>query len=179
MSNVEIIRIVVLSLIVSTSSTLIATVIGIVSAIPIALNKFKIKKYIIRISETLMSTPPVLMGLLVYILLSRKGLLGRFELLYTTSAMIIAQTLLVLPIIFALTISAISSRAEEIRKTCISLGIKKNLNLIIIKECKAQLLLAVGAGFGIAISEVGAVVMVGKYKRKNTNNDNLYSVRDW
>ena len=158
----EVVQIVILSLFVSLASTLIASLLGMTLAIPVALKEFKLKKYIVRLSETLMSIPPVLMGLVVYLLLSRKGPLGALGLLFTPTAMIIAQSLLVLPIVFGLTVSAIGSRGRKIRKNCIALGAGRNDTLIlIIKECKAQLFSVVAAGFGRAISEVGAVMMVG------------------
>jgi len=165
----EILEVVFLSIFVSLTSTFIASVVGIVIAVPTALKKFKLKKYIVRLSETLMSIPPVLMGLLVYLMLSRKGPLGRLELLFTPTAMIIAQSLLVFPIIFGLTVSTIGSNGKEIEKTCISLGAGKKETIInVVKECKTQLLSVVAAGFGRAISEVGAVMMVGGNIRGTT-----------
>lgn len=158
----EILQIVFLTLFVSITSTLIATVAGMSIAIPVALKDFKLKKYLIRLSETLMSTPPVLMGLVIYLLLSRKGIFGSFRLLFTPAAMIIAQSLLVFPIVFGLTVSAISKQGREIKKNCIAIGAgPKYTLLLIIMECRIQLVSVVAAGFGRAISEVGAVMMVG------------------
>lgn len=158
----EVLEVVLLSLFVSVSSTLISSTIGIVLSIPVVLKEFKYKKYIVRISETLMSVPPVLMGLVVYLTLSRKGPLGGLGLLFTASAMIIAQSLLVLPIIFGLSVSAIDKQGKEVFKNCIALGARKrDTAFYILKECKSQLLSVLAAGFGRAISEVGAVMMVG------------------
>jgi tungstate transport system permease protein len=158
----EVVQVVFLSLFISVTSTLIASLAGMVLAIPAALKDFRLKKYIVRLSETLMCIPPVLMGLVVYLLLSRKGPLGGLQLLFTPTAMIIAQSLLVFPIVFGLTISAIGSRGREIKKNCNALGAERGDTLIlIIRESKAQLLSVVAAGFGRAISEVGAVMMVG------------------
>lgn len=158
----EIVQVVLLSLVVSVTSTLIASLAGMVLAIPIALKDFKLKKYIVRLSETFMSIPPVLMGLVVYLLLSRKGPLGALGLLFTPTAMIIAQSLLVFPIVFGLTVSAIGSRGRKIKKNCIALGAgRRDTLFLIIRECKVQLLSVAAAGFGRAISEVGAVMMVG------------------
>ena len=158
----EIVQVVFLSLFVSVTSTLIASLAGMVLAIPIALKDFRLKKYIVSLSETFMSIPPVLMGLVVYLLLSRKGPLGELRLLFTPTAMIIAQSLLVFPIVFGLTVSAIGSRGKKIKKNCIALGAgSRDTFIIIIKECKVQLLSVAAAGFGRAISEVGAVMMVG------------------
>lgn len=116
----------------------------------------------IQINHTLMSIPPVLMGLLVYLLLSRKGPLGEFELLFTPTAMIIAQTSLIFPIVFGLSISIIVKSGKDIKNTCTTLGANRfQTFLIIIKENKIQLLSVVTAAFGRAISEVGAVMIVG------------------
>jgi tungstate transport system permease protein len=158
----EVLEVVLLSLFVSVASTLISSATGIILSIPVALKEFKCKKYIIRLSETLMSVPPVLMGLVVYLTLSRKGPLGGLGLLFTASAMIIAQSLLVLPIIFGLSVSVIDKQGKEVFKNCIALGAgKSDTAFYILKECKNQLLSVVAAGFGRAISEVGAVMMVG------------------
>jgi tungstate transport system permease protein len=158
----EVIQVVFLSLFVSVTATLIASMAGMILAIPIALKDFRMKKYIIRLSGTFMSVPPVLMGLVVYLLLSRKGPLGNLGLLFTPTAMIIAQSLLVFPIVFGLTVSAIGERGRKIKKNCIALGAgSRDTLILIIRECRAQLISVAAAGFGRAISEVGAVMMVG------------------
>lgn len=158
----EIIEIVSLSLFVSITSTLIASAGGMVLAVPVVLKNFKLKKYIIRLNATFMSIPPVLMGLITYLMLSRKGPLGGLQLLYTPIAMIIAQTLLVFPIVFGLTISTIGNRGRIIKKNCKALGAEsKDILILILKECKSQILSVFAVGFGRAISEVGAVMMVG------------------
>lgn len=158
----ELMPVITLSIFVSLLSTIIAATIGITLGIITVLNEFKLKKIILRITDTLMSIPPVLMGLLIYILLSRRGPLGGLKLLFTPTAMIIAQTLLVFPIIYGLSVSAISPIAIEVKNTCISLGAgRKDILQNIIIECKIQILSVLAAGFGRAISEVGAVIMVG------------------
>lgn len=158
----EVWGIITMSLLVSISSTIIASIIGISFGILAALKEFKFKKALIRITNTLMSLPPVLMGLITYLLLSRSGPLGNLRLLFTPIAMILAQTLLIFPIIFGLIMSAISKTGLEIKRNCISLG-AKDMDVLktIVKESRAQILTAVTAGFGRAISEVGAVMMVG------------------
>jgi tungstate transport system permease protein len=158
----EILPVIAMSLIVSLSSTFLASAAGISLGIPAALKSFRFKKALIRITDTLMSLPPVLMGLLVYLLLSRSGPLGDLRLLFTPAAMIIAQTLLILPIVFGLTVSYFSKNATEIRKTCLSLGAdEKHVLFIIIRESKAYIMTILTVAFGRAISEVGAVMMVG------------------
>lgn len=158
----DILPVVLMSLFVSVMSTLVASSIGLISGIWVSLHDFKFKKGLIRVTDTLMSLPPVLMGLLVYLLLSRKGPLGSMELLFTPAAMIIAQSLLVLPIIFGLLVSSVSRTGVEVQKTCMSLGAgRADTFITIIKESKNQILSVITAGFGRAISEVGAVMMVG------------------
>ena len=158
----DIFPVILMSLFVSLSSTVIAAGLGLIAGIPIALNDFKLKGALMRVVHTLMSLPPVLMGLVVYLLLSRRGLLGSFELLFTPAAMIIAQSLLIFPIVLGLTVASISKSGREIKKTCISLGADSiDTFKIIISESKFQILTIVTTGFGRAISEVGAVMMVG------------------
>lgn len=165
----DIFPVIMLSLRVSVTSALIASVFGLALGIIVALNEFKFKNQLMRVVNTLMSLPPVLMGLLVYMLISRKGPFGSYGILFTPAAMIISQSLLVLPIIFALTASSVADAAKDIELTCITLGANKRDTVItIISECRIQLLSVVTAGFGRAISEVGAVMMVGGNIRGKT-----------
>ncbi len=165
----DIFPVIMLSLRVSITSALIASVFGLTLGIVVALNEFKFKNQLMRVVNTLMSLPPVLMGLLVYMLISRKGPFGSYGILFTPAAMIISQSLLVLPIIFGLTSSSVADAAKDIELTCITLGANKRDTVItIISECRMQLLSVVTAGFGRAISEVGAVMMVGGNIRGKT-----------
>jgi len=165
----DIFPVIMLSLRVSITSALIASVFGLTLGIVVALNEFKFKSQLMRVVNTLMSLPPVLMGLLVYMLISRKGPFGSYGILFTPVAMIISQSLLVLPIIFGLTASSVADAAKDIELTCITLGANKRDTVItIISECRMQLLSVVTAGFGRAISEVGAVMMVGGNIRGKT-----------
>lgn len=158
----DILPVIALSLRVSLTSLFISSVLGLTLGIITALNEFKFKKIIMRVANTLMSLPPVLIGLLVYMFLSRKGPFGSYGLLFSPAAMIISQSLLVFPIIFGLTVSSISETAMDIEMTCISLGAdKKDTYITILSECRMQLFSVITAGFGRAISEVGAVMMVG------------------
>ncbi len=158
----EILPVVLMSLFVSIISTLLASAAGIALGIPVSLRNFRLKGIIMRATDALMSLPPVLMGLIVYLLLSRSGPLGGLQLLFTPAAMIIAQTLLIIPIVFGLTCSALSRTAQEVKKTCMSLGGQsRDVFITIIKESRTQILTLVTVAFGRAISEVGAVMMVG------------------
>jgi tungstate transport system permease protein len=158
----EIFPVVGMSLFVSIISTLIAAFTGIAIGIPVSLKNFRFKKLLMRVTDTLMSIPPVLMGLVVYLLLSRRGPLGELQLLFTPGAMIIAQTLLIIPIVFGLTVSTLSKTAQEVKKTCLSLGGQsKDIFTTIVSESRTQILTLITVAFGRAISEVGAVMMVG------------------
>lgn len=158
----EILPVVGMSLLVSVSSTLIASAAGITLGIPASLKNFRFKKMLMRVTDSLMSIPPVLMGLAVYLLLSRSGPFGELQLLFTPAAMIIAQTFLIIPIVFGLTCSNLSKTAQEVKKTCLSLGGQnRDVFIMIIKESKMQILTLITVAFGRAISEVGAVMMVG------------------
>jgi tungstate transport system permease protein len=158
----EIMPVILMSLLVSISSTIIASAAGISLGIMAALKEFRFKQTVIRVTDTLMSLPPVLMGLLVYLLLSRSGPLGKLQLLFTPLAMVIAQTFLIFPIVLGLAISYFSKSGKEIKKTCISLGAEEKVVLVtIISESKSYIMTLMAVAFGRAISEVGAVMMVG------------------
>lgn len=158
----ELLQVVLTSIHVSVTATIIASFISIFIGVPFAIKQFRIKRSILRITDTLMSIPPVLMGLIVFMILSKKGPLGKYNLLFTPSAMIIAQSLLILPIIFNLIVKQIQKNALDIRKTCIMLG-GSNIDslILIINECKNEIITAITTGFSRAISEVGSVIMVG------------------
>ncbi|KNY28412.1 ABC transporter permease [Pseudobacteroides cellulosolvens] len=158
----EIYGIILLTLFVTVFSTIISSVIGISSGVVIGSKEFKGKKQLVRVVQTLMGLPPVVVGVLVYLMLSRKGPLGELGLLFTAPAMVIAQVIIVTPIIMGLTISAIKSKAECIEETCkgLGLGYIRTLAMLIL-ECRYQLTSVVLAGYGRAISEVGAVMLVG------------------
>lgn len=158
----EIFEIVFLSIIVSTSATLIASIISIPLGISFGIKKFRGKRFFSRITYTMMSIPSVVIGLLVAIILSRKGPFGGLGLLYTTQAMIIAQTFLVMPLSFGLNFGLSKSRGMEIEKVGKTLGANKFQTVIlIVKELKVDILVNVATAFSRAISEVGAVMIVG------------------
>lgn len=158
----EILEIVLTSLYVSLTATTIASIIGLLLAVPFSIKDFKLKRVIYRIADSLMAMPPVVMGLIVFIILSKRGPLGKFNLLFTPTAMIIAQTLLILPIIFVLIVRQIEKIAPTIQKNCYMLGGEyKDFLILVINECKGEIFTAVTSGFSRAISEVGAVMMVG------------------
>ena len=154
--NPEFRQIVAVTLRMSLFSTLISTLLG------VGANEFRAKPLVSRLVDTLMGIPPVVGGLVVFLLLSRSGPLGSLKLLYTVTAMVIAQVLLITPIITGMASNIVSIRAPSIRETCHGLGIPPGRRLwYTILECRVPFISIVLAGFGRAIAEVGAVQMVG------------------
>ena len=150
----------------SVSISLIAATTAGILAIPagifMALNQFLGKQLIQNILNTLMALPTVLIGLLLYGLFSRLGPMGHLELLYTPSAIIIAQALLIFPIMMNLAIAAVTTADPRLVPTLISLGAKPSALVIqVAKQTRFIMLAAVITGFGRAIGEVGAAMMVG------------------
>lgn len=169
MDFVEVMEIVIRSLYVTVTSTCLATIIGVFFSIVIYLKKFAFKKELISMINSLMSTPPVIMGLIVFLILSRKGPLGSFGLLFTSSAMIIAQVFLLIPISMSLTLDCLNKFGEDILNTCKILQVSKSDTIkIFIKEIKYHIITVIIATFGRGISEVGAVMLVGGNVRGKT-----------
>lgn len=158
----NIIEIVLLSLFISLSSTLISTAIAIPSAIFFALNEFKFKKTIAKLIHTFMALPPVIAGLIVYIIFSRKGPFGSLGILFTPTVMIIAQMLIVVPIVMGTTINIINTKGKLIIDELNNLN-ADNLSRykVVLNELKYNIYSNILLGFSRAISEVGAVMLVG------------------
>jgi len=158
----EVVTITLRTLEISLSSTLFGTLISIPLGGIIYFKTFKGKRVLINVIQTLYSLPTVLVGLLVFLLLSNEGPLGSLELLFTPGGMIIGQTILILPIVTGFTIIALSGVKDEIRDLAFSLGSSEFQTLrAIMREAKYALLGAVILGFGRAISEVGVAMMIG------------------
>jgi tungstate transport system permease protein len=150
------------SIIVSFTATIIATLIAVPFGAVINFGTFPGRKSLINLIQTLYSLPTVIVGLLIFLLISRVGPFGFLRLLFTPTAMIIAQTVLILPIMTGLTIAALSGVDPVIRDTLYSLGATRLQFLVnIMKEARFAILMAVAVGFGRAISEVGAAILVG------------------
>ena len=151
-----------LSLYVSLSAVALAALIGIPMGAWIALTKFPGRQGVIVLLNALMGLPPVVVGLAVYLALSRSGPLGSFGLLFTASAMIIAQAVLVTPIIAALTRQTIEDLWIEYRDelTAMNLGPMGRVTALI-WDARFSLVTALLAGFGRAAAEVGAIIIVG------------------
>ena len=158
----DLLMIVRLSLRVSLVAVLFATLIGMPLGAATALYKFPGRKSLVVILNALMGLPPVVVGLIVYLLLSRSGPFGVLGLLFSPTAMIIAQTLLIIPIIAALSRQIVDDLWVEYAEQLISLGaspIRRMMTLL--WDGRFSLLTAVLAGFGRASAEVGAVMIVG------------------
>ena len=154
--------IVLLSLKVSMLAVLISAIIGMPIGAALAVARFPGRRALIILMNALMGFPPVVVGLLVYLMLSRSGPLGVLELLYTPTAMIIAQTVLVTPIIAALTRQVVEMLAEEYSEQLRSLGVSRLASVpVLLWDARLALVTALLAGFGRAIAEVGAVIIVG------------------
>lgn len=155
-------EIIALSLRVSLTAVVIATLIGLPIGAMTALFRFPGRKVLVVFLNVLMGLPPVVVGLVVYLLLSRSGPLGALGLLFTPTAMVIAQFILVLPIIAALSHQVMEEMWLEYREQLQSLGISPLGRLsVLLWDGRFALLTAVLAGFGRATAEVGAVMIVG------------------
>ena len=151
-----------LSLIVSLSAVAIAALIGIPFGAFIALTRFRGREGVIVLLNTLMGLPPVVAGLAVYLLLSRSGPLGSLGLLFTPSAMVVVQTILVTPIIAALSRQTIEDLWLEYRDELSALEVGPLRRVAtLVWDARFSLITALLAGFGRAAAEVGAVIIVG------------------
>ena len=158
----RLIEIVLLSVRVSLSAVVIATVIGLPLGAAIAVNRFTGRRTLIVVLNALMGLPPVVVGLLVYLLLSRAGPLGQFGILFTPAAMVVAQTILILPIIAALSRQVIEDAWQEYQEPLRSLGAGALTSVLtLLWDTRHSLVTIVLAGFGRAAAEVGAVMIVG------------------
>ncbi|MHB1360738.1 MAG: ABC transporter permease [Rhodocyclaceae bacterium] len=154
--------IVALSLQVSLSATLLACLIGMPLGALLAVGRFPGRHALIVLFNGLMGLPPVVVGLLVYLLLSRAGPLGQFGLLFTPAAMIIAQTILIVPIVAALARQVVEDAWCEYREQLRSLGASRlRAAMTLLWDGRFSLTTSGLAGFGRAIAEVGAVMIVG------------------
>lgn len=158
----EIYKIVWISIKISFIATLFAATFGIFIGISIAIIQFPGKRLIQQFLNTLMAMPTVMIGLIFYGLLSRQGPLGNLGLLYTETAVIIGETCLILPIITNMTLVAVQSTDQRLISTLLMLGAKPYQQIIpILSELRLSILAGVVTGFGRAIGEVGAAMMLG------------------
>lgn len=158
----EIYQIVSVSVRLALTSTLFASILSIPAGILLGFSQSRFVRSIKIILHSLMAIPTVVVGLFVYSMLSRSGVFGSMGLLFTRSAVIIGQTLLIFPIITSMVLGVMHSVDPVMRETLVSYGITgTRKHLIIIREVKSQILLAIAAGFGRVIGEVGVSMMLG------------------
>ena len=160
--NTELSDIVFLSLKVSFSALLISCLIGLPIAAYSSVKAFFGKKFFILLVNSLMGLPPVFVGLILYIVFSKSGPLGFFEILYTPTVMVLAQVILILPIIISISFETLESIYFEYEEMLKSLRVSfRDSILIILWDARYCLLTTVLAGLGRAMSEVGAIIIVG------------------
>jgi tungstate transport system permease protein len=160
--DAELVGIVLLSLRVSLTAVAVAALVGLPLGAWIAVARFPGRRAVIVVLNALMGLPPVVVGLLVYLMLSRAGPLGELGLLFTPTAMAIAQAILITPIVAALSRQAIEDAWGEYREQFGSLGVSAfGAAVTLLWDTRFSLLTTVLAGFGRAAAEVGAVMIVG------------------
>jgi tungstate transport system permease protein len=158
----EVLAITWLSLKVSGTATLMSLVLGISSGTFLALTDFPGRRLLVSIVNTGMGLPPVVVGLFVTIFLWRNGPFGFLDILYTPTAMILAQAVIATPIVTGITVAAIQNLPANLKLQILALGATRwQMVRILVREARLPLLAGVMAGFGGVISEVGASIMVG------------------
>ena len=155
-------EIVLRSLYVSGSALLVACVVGLPLGTALALGRFPLRRTATTAVYAGLALPPVVVGLAVYLLLSRSGPFGSLDLIYSPPAMILAQALIATPYVAAITLAAVEGVGPDVRLQARALGATPVQALLLhLREVRGSLIAALAAGFGAVISEVGAVMMVG------------------
>ena len=161
-SDVGVYSAILVTLRMAVTSTFLSAVLGKFLGLVMERYSFPGKRLAVRINRTLMGVPPVVVGLLVYMLTMRRGPLGKLELLFTVEGMILAQTIIITPIICGMVYTYAAKTAPGIRVFAKTMGAGKlQTDLLLLKEMKHEIYFAVVTGFGRSISEVGAVMLVG------------------
>ena len=160
--NHDLLVIVGVSLKMSSISTFAAGLLGVPSGFLIAFSEFRGKRLVITLLNTLLALPTVVVGLFVYAFISRRGIFGTYDLLYTQKAIIIGQIILIVPIITTFTISAVSRIDDRYRKAALTLGANlMQTARVIIREARFAIMAAIVMAFGRVIAEVGISMMLG------------------
>lgn len=150
------------SLKVSGTAVAASALVGVPLGVWLGLARFRAKRAIVALVYTGMALPPVVVGLVLYLLFSRRGPLAFLELLFTVEAMVVAQTILALPFVVGITTGAVSAVPEELVRQIRTLGAsRRQARWTVLREARAGVFLAVAAALGRSISEVGAVLIVG------------------
>jgi tungstate transport system permease protein len=158
----ELIRVVTLSLQVTGVALVIATAIGIPIGAGLGLARFVGRRFVIALLYTGMGFPPVVVGLFVYLMLSRSGPFGFLGWLFTPTAMVVAQSIIAFPLVAGFTMAAVAGVDASLRLQVLSLGATRwQATWAILREARVGVVVSIVAGFGSIISEVGAVMLVG------------------
>jgi tungstate transport system permease protein len=158
----EVLEITTRTLVISISSTIIASLMCLPLGSLIHFNNFRGKRTLINLIQTFYSVPTVAIGLIVFLLFSRSGPLGFMELLFTPQVMVVGQVILISPVILGLVIAALSGVDKAVYETAIAIGASQfQATTIVIREARYAIYSAMILGFGRAISEVGLALMVG------------------
>jgi len=158
----EVLTVTLLSLKVSLLATFISMLVGVLGGTAVALSDFPGKRLLVSLVNTGMGVPPVVVGLFVTIMLWRNGPFGNWEILYTPTAMVIAQTIIATPIVMGISVAAIQNLPQNLRLQILALGASRlQMVWLLVREARLPLMAAIMAGFGGVISEVGASIMVG------------------
>ncbi len=160
--DTEMVSIVAVSLKVSCASTLLAGLVGVPAGFMLAFGSFRGKPVVITILNTLLALPTVVVGLFIYAFITRRGVFGPLDLLYTQKAIIMGQTILIIPVVIAFTIAAISRIDERYRKTAMTLGAnRRQTGWVMVREARFGIMAAIIAAYGRVIAEVGISMMLG------------------
>jgi len=152
-------------------AALAASLLAVPAALFLAGREFRGKRLILLVNQTWMAAPTVVIGLFFYYLLGRRGLLGGLGLLYTQTAMVVGQVVLILPLILGFAYTALRQVDKRARLTALTLGAtRRQAGRVVLREARFALLTAVLAGFARAISEVGIAMMLGGNIRSATRN---------
>lgn len=158
----ELIHIIGVTLKMSFFSTLISCLIGMPVGVLVEKGRFFGRNLLKRTASTLMGLPPVVAGLMVYMLFTKYGIFGELKLLFTVEIMVIAQVLLITPVVVCMTSSVISVSERSLSETAMGMGLKKGKSLVLfLRHYRRNLLSVVLTAFGRSIAEVGAVTLVG------------------
>jgi tungstate transport system permease protein len=161
-ANPAVWQVILLSLMVSGSAIVIATIVGVPAGYFLGISRFAGRGILILLVNTAMGFPPVVIGLFVYMALSRSGPLGFLNLLFTPQGMIIAQVILATPLVAGVSAAAVANVSRDLRLQLRALGASGlQEGLAVLNEARAGVIVSVVAGFGAIISEVGAVSIVG------------------
>ncbi len=150
------------TMLIASASTLVATILFVPLGCLIHFNSFKGKRFVVGFIQTMYSVPTVFVGMLVFLTVSRSGPLGFLGLLFSPSAIILGEIVLIAPIIIGLTVSALQGTGKKLEETATALGASKSTMILkVLSHAKYTMLTSVLMGFGRAVSEVGVAIMVG------------------